>query len=85
MSDYKLWVVDTFQKGMNFANVAHELCEQTATVEDYQLEALVTRKGSLRNHDDNRKKNVNQFAYLTVKNNRFAFGHSADVLLLSTT
>ena len=44
MSDYKLWVVDTFQKGMNLANVAHELCNQTAIVEVYQLEALVTGK-----------------------------------------
>ena len=39
MSDYKPWVVDTFQKGMNLADVAHELCDQTATVEVYQLEA----------------------------------------------
>lgn len=44
MSDYKLWVVDTFQKGMNLANVARELCDQTATVEVDQLESLVTGK-----------------------------------------
>lgn len=44
MSDSKLWVVDTFQKGMNLANVAHELCDQTATVEVDQLESLVTGK-----------------------------------------
>ena len=48
---------------------------------------------ALSNHDDNGNKNVTKFAYLTMKNNRFArfarafffHKHFADVLVLSTT
>ena len=58
-----------------------------------QFVTYLAKIGSLRNHDDDGNKNVTNFTYLTVKNNRFArfaraffiFGHSADVLVLSIT
>ena len=54
------------------------------------VDALFAIIGSLRNHERRRQQERHKFVYLTVKNNRFAraffiFGHSADVLVLSTT
>ena len=44
MSNQKLRAVDIFQNGMNLAEVACELCIQTATVEIYRFDALVAGK-----------------------------------------
>ena len=44
MSNQKLRAVYSFQNGMNLAEVACELCIQTATVEIYLIDALVAGK-----------------------------------------
>ena len=47
MPNQKLRAVDSFQNGMNLAEVASELCIQTATVEIYLTDALVAAKISI--------------------------------------